>query len=111
MVYQDQEFSIFIIEGVRHLNSTPLLFYVYCSFSGLLLPYKFVSLARLGRRCRTRTGIQSLEGSVLIPLNEAPSFVNLVRDAGIEPASSRLKGECIAASANPAVFGGYAAVL
>src|SRR5215467_845695 len=26
----------------------------------------------------------------------------MVRDAGIEPASSRLKGECIAASANPA---------
>jgi hypothetical protein len=29
-----------------------------------------------------------------------------VRDAGIEPASSRLKGECIAASANPAIVGG-----
>jgi hypothetical protein len=28
----------------------------------------------LGRRCRTRTGIQSLEGSVLILLNEAPLF-------------------------------------
>ena len=26
----------------------------------------------------------------------------LVRDAGIEPASSRLKGECISISANPA---------
>jgi hypothetical protein len=26
----------------------------------------------------------------------------MVRDAGIEPASSRLKGECIAISANPA---------
>lgn len=69
------------------------------------------SLARLGRHCRTRTDIQSLEGSVLIPLNEAPLFVNLVRDAGIEPASSRLKGKCIAASANPAVFGRYAAAL
>jgi hypothetical protein len=30
----------------------------------------------------------------------------MVRDAGIEPASSRLKGECIAASANPAKSGG-----
>src|SRR5215469_16842588 len=29
-------------------------------------------------------------------------LVALVRDAGIEPASSRLKGECIFASANPA---------
>ena len=54
-----------------------------------------------GRRCRTRTGIQSLEDSVLVLLNEAPSLL-LVRDAGIEPASSRLKGECIATSANPA---------
>jgi hypothetical protein len=29
-----------------------------------------------------------------------------VRDAGIEPASSRLKGECISISANPAKSGG-----
>src|SRR5215831_18317594 len=29
-------------------------------------------------------------------------LVALVRDAGIEPASSRLKGECISKSANPA---------
>ena len=77
----------------------------------------------VGRRCRTRTDIQSLEGSVLILLNEAPSysqsgagcrnrtcFVSLKRrvhsricqsrnllvgDAGIEPAWSRLRGECI----------------
>ena len=77
----------------------------------------------VGRRCRTRTDIQSLEGSVLILLNEAPSYVNLgagcrnrtcfvslkrrvhsricqsrrnlVGDAGIEPAWSRLRGECI----------------
>src|SRR5215813_4487622 len=32
---------------------------------------------------------------------ELPAQI-LVRDAGIEPASSRLKGECIATSANPA---------
>jgi hypothetical protein len=29
-------------------------------------------------------------------------LLTLVRDAGIEPASSRLKGECISLSANPA---------
>ena len=28
--------------------------------------------------------------------------LNLVRDVGIEPTSSRLKGECISLSANPA---------
>ena len=31
-----------------------------------------------------------------------PLSLALVRDAGIEPASSRLKGECISLSANPA---------
>src|SRR5205807_4516292 len=31
-----------------------------------------------------------------------PFLLTLVRDAGIEPASSRLKGECISLSANPA---------
>ena len=31
----------------------------------------------LGRRCRARTDIQSLEGSVLILLDEAPSHTNL----------------------------------
>jgi hypothetical protein len=34
------------------------------------------------------------------------SSLTLVRDAGIEPASSRLKGECISLSANPANSGG-----
>src|SRR5215469_15275386 len=34
----------------------------------------------------------------------------LVRDAGIEPASSRLKGECISLSANPAKLVGDAGI-
>src|SRR5712692_1785915 len=34
----------------------------------------------------------------------------LVRDAGIEPASSRLKGECISISANPANLVGDAGI-
>src|SRR5215472_15766027 len=37
---------------------------------------------------------------------ELPAQQFMVRDAGIEPASSRLKGECIATSANPAKSGG-----
>ena len=38
-----------------------------------------------------------------------PSLL-LVRDAGIEPASSRLKGECISISANPAKLVGDAGI-
>jgi hypothetical protein len=37
-------------------------------------------------------------------------FSYLVRDAGIEPASSRLKGECISISANPANLVGDAGI-
>lgn len=40
----------------------------------------------------------------------APFFTTLVRDAGIEPASSRLKGECISLSANPANLVGDAGI-
>src|SRR5258708_39385745 len=36
--------------------------------------------------------------------------VNLVRDVGIEPTSSRLKGECISISANPANLVGDAGI-
>ena len=44
-----------------------------------------------------------IEARRIRPLCYAASFLlTVVRDAGIEPASSRLKGECIAASANPA---------
>ena len=82
-------------KGCRELNSD-------LKVRSLAPSIRWTTSPLFGRRCRTRTDIQSLEGSVLIPLNEAPSYVNLVRDAGIEPASSRLKGECIAASANPA---------
>src|SRR5205807_8266863 len=35
---------------------------------------------------------------------------NLVRDVGIEPTSSRLKGECISISANPAILVGDAGI-
>jgi hypothetical protein len=37
-------------------------------------------------------------------------FVLLVRDVGIEPTSSRLKGECISISANPAILVGDAGI-
>lgn len=44
-----------------------------------------------------------VEARRIRPLCYAASFfTTLVRDAGIEPASSRLKGECISLSANPA---------
>ena len=39
-----------------------------------------------------------------------PPLTYLVRDAGIEPALSRLKGECISLSANPAQLVGDAGV-
>ncbi len=82
-------------KGCRELNSD-------LKVRSLAPSIRWTTSPIVGRRCRTRTDIQSLEGSVLILLNEAPSCTNLVRDAGIEPASSRLKGECISASANPA---------
>ena len=48
-----------------------------------------------------------VEARRIRPLCYAASlFTTLVRDAGIEPASSRLKGECISLSANPAKAGG-----
>src|SRR5580658_1508235 len=37
-------------------------------------------------------------------------YVTLVRDVGIEPTSSRLKGECISISANPANLVGDAGI-
>src|SRR5208337_1423467 len=37
-------------------------------------------------------------------------YANLVRDVGIEPTSSRLKGECISLSANPAKLVGDAGI-
>jgi hypothetical protein len=86
-------------KGCRELNSD-------LKVRSLAPSIRWTTSPIVGRRCRTRTDIQSLEGSVLILLNEAPSYITLVRDAGIEPASSRLKGECIAASANPAKLGG-----
>jgi hypothetical protein len=36
--------------------------------------------------------------------------LTLVRDVGIEPTSSRLKGECISLSANPAILVGDAGI-
>src|SRR4030088_3198611 len=39
-----------------------------------------------------------------------PRYSTLVRDVGIEPTSSRLKGECISISANPAILVGDAGI-
>src|SRR5258707_9700957 len=51
--------------------------------------------------CRITT--EKCEHIFLHSKNYIASLIwNLVRDAGIEPASSRLKGECIPKSANPA---------
>jgi hypothetical protein len=47
-----------------------------------------------------------VEARSIDPLCYAASLVLLVRDVGIEPTSSRLKGECISISANPANSGG-----
>jgi hypothetical protein len=90
-------------KGCRELNSD-------LKVRSLAPSFRWTTSPIVGRRCRTRTDIQSLEGSVLILLNEAPSCLNLVRDAGIEPASSRLKGECISRSANPAILVGDAGI-
>ena len=51
-----------------------------------------------------------VEARSIRPLCYAASFVLLVRDVGIEPTSSRLKGECIPLSANPAKLVGDAGI-
>src|ERR1700747_2548960 len=53
-----------------------------------------------------------VEARRIVPLCYAASFANvtLVRDVGIEPTSSRLKGECISISANPANLAGDAGI-
>ena len=43
-----------------------------------------------------------VEARRIRPLCYAALLLALVRDVGIEPTSSRLKGECISLSANPA---------
>ena len=52
---------------------------------------------------RFKLSSSEVEARSIDPLCYAAAFfTTLVRDAGIEPASSRLKGECISISANPA---------
>ena len=48
----------------------------------------------------------AVEARSIDPLCYTASFLLLVRDVGFEPTSSRLKGECISISANPANSGG-----
>src|SRR5438034_3645820 len=55
-------------KGCRELNSD-------LKVRSLAPSIRWTTSPLFGRRCRTRTDIQSLEGSVLIPLNEAPSYV------------------------------------
>jgi hypothetical protein len=54
-------------KGCRELNSD-------LKVRSLAPSIRWTTSPIVGRRCRTRTDIQSLEGSVLILLNEAPSF-------------------------------------
>jgi hypothetical protein len=51
-----------------------------------------------------------VEARRIRPLCYAASLLLLVRDVGIEPTSSRLKGECISISANPAKLVGDAGI-
>jgi hypothetical protein len=51
-----------------------------------------------------------VEARSIDPLCYAASLLLLVRDVGIEPTSSRLKGECISLSANPAILVGDAGI-
>lgn len=51
-----------------------------------------------------------VEARSIDPLCYAASLLLLVRDVGIEPTSSRLKGECISLSANPANLVGDAGI-
>ena len=51
-----------------------------------------------------------VEARSIDPLCYAASLLTLVRDVGIEPTSSRLKGECISISANPANLVGDAGI-
>src|SRR5215813_5521918 len=53
-------------KGCRELNSN-------LKVRSLAPSIRWTTSPVVGRRCRTRTDIQSLEGSVLILLNEAPS--------------------------------------
>ena len=56
-------------KGCRELNSD-------LKVRSLAPSIRWTTSPFIGRRCRTRTDIQSLEDSVLIPLNEAPSCKN-----------------------------------
>src|SRR5437763_3365275 len=58
------------MEGCRELNSD-------LKVRSLVPSSRWTTSPIVGRRCRTRTDIQSLEDSVLILLNEAPSYVKL----------------------------------
>ena|ERR1700722_2357921 len=51
-----------------------------------------------------------VEARSIDPLCYTASLLLLVRDVGIEPTSSRLKGECISISANPANLVGDAGI-
>jgi hypothetical protein len=55
-------------KGCRELNSD-------LKVRSLAPSIRWTTPPLVGRRCRTRTDIQSLEGSVLIQLNEAPSRI------------------------------------
>ena len=57
----------------------------------------------IGRRCRTRTDIQSLEGSVLILLNEAPSYVNRVSQCERLDSASDWRGRSSVALRSPRI--------
>ena len=54
-------------KGCRELNSD-------LKVRSLAPSIRWTTSPFVGRRCRTRTDIQSLEGSVLIQLDEAPSY-------------------------------------
>ena len=54
-------------KGCRELNSD-------LKVRSLAPSIRWTTSPIVGRRCRTRTDIQSLEGSVLIQLDEAPSY-------------------------------------
>ena len=80
--------------GCRELNSDLKVL--------ALRPYPLDHIPTLEAAERFELSSSEVEARRIRPLCYAASLLTLVRDTGIEPASSRLKGECISISANPA---------